>query len=74
MWQFGEGMAWWMVFGGVWMFLFWGGFIWLVVWAVRRSTNRGPDSKSSPLDIAKERYARGELTKEEYERLKQDLS
>jgi putative membrane protein len=80
MWDWGQGMGWWMGFGGIWLLLFWGGIIWLVVWGIRKLSRRGPEetsgpnSKSSPLDIAKERYAKGELTKEEYEQLKRDLS
>jgi len=30
-------------------------------------------TQRTPLDIARERYARGEITREEFERLKQDL-
>lgn len=74
-----EGMGWWMLFGGFWMVLFWGGIIALIIWGVKKLTERrGPGSGSiereSPLDIAKNRYAKGEISKEEFERLKKDLS
>lgn len=62
--------------GWVFMFAFWGGLIALAVWAVSRFTQRpssGPPPQR-PLDIAKTRYARGEISKEEFERLKKDLS
>ena len=37
------------------------------------SGDPGPAAPASPLDVAKMRYARGELTREEYESLKNDL-
>ena len=79
MWYWHEGMGWWMVFGGIWTLVFWGGIIALIVWGIRKLTERGgsgTDStqKSSPLDIAKERYARGEITREELEEIKKNLS
>lgn len=56
--------------------LFWlliiGGIVWLVVWLVGRA--RMPQQVETPLDVLKKRYARGEINKEEYERMKQDLA
>ncbi len=79
MWGWQEGMGWWMMFGGIWMLVFWGGIIALIVWGITRLTRRGDSEsgaapKSSPLDIAKERYARGEISREEFEQFKKDLS
>ena len=75
MWYMHEGMGWWMAFGGIWMVVFWGGLIALIVWGVKKLTERGgSEHKSSPLDIARERYARGEIAKEEFEQIKKDLS
>ena len=74
MWFMHEGGWWWMVFGGIWMILFWGGLIALVVWGISRLTRRGSSGeKQTPLEIARERYARGEITREEFEQLKKDL-
>ncbi len=74
MWYMHEGMGWWMVFGGVWMVIFWGGLIALTVWGITKLNRRNSSSsKHDPLDIAKERYARGEISKKEFEQLKKDL-
>jgi putative membrane protein len=74
MWYMHEGMGWWMVFGGFWMVIFWGGLIALTVWGITKLNRRNSSSsKHDPLDIAKERYARGEISKKEFEQLKKDL-
>jgi putative membrane protein len=71
MWDMPIGMGWWWVFGVV----FWGGLIALIVWGVARLTKRGDTaSKRDPLDIAKERYAKGEISKKEFEQIKKDLT
>ena len=64
-------------FGG-WMIIFWIALVGLIVWGVVAWTrNRPPESsvgdKRSPLDIAKERYAKGEISKEEFEKIEKDL-
>jgi putative membrane protein len=62
-----------MSFGG-WMMIFWVVIIGLIVWAVIWFSRReGSTPKRSPLDIAKERYASGEISKEEFEKIKKDL-
>ncbi len=74
MWDWVSG-GWWMGFGVIFMILFWGAIIALIVWAVKKFTS-GTDSnrKNDPLEIAKARYARGEITKEEFEEIKKNLS
>jgi putative membrane protein len=67
-----------MMFFGGWMIIVWVLIIGLIVWgviALVRHTGSGPTSSSNrnPLDIAKERYAKGEISKEEFERIKKDL-
>jgi putative membrane protein len=73
MWYMHEGMGWWIVLGGVWMVLFWGGIIALIVWGINRIERGDSPQKRGPLDIAKERYAKGEISKEQYEQIKKDL-
>jgi len=77
MWFWGDGMSgWWMVLGSIWMLLFWGGLIILVIWGIKKLSQRdggGGGGGRSALDIARERYARGEITKEQFEQMKKDL-
>ncbi len=71
-WPWGTAMGWWMV---VWMVLFWGGIIALIVWVITKLTRQnGSTRRPNPLDIAKERYAKGEISREEFEQIKKDLS
>jgi putative membrane protein len=76
MWYMHQGMGWWMVFGGICMIIFWGAIIALIVWGIRRLTRHSGASvnKGTPLEIAKERYAKGEITKAQYEQIKKDIS
>lgn len=67
-----------MVFGGLWMLAFWVLIIVLIVWAVKKVTEHGESRgsafpKRDPLDIAKERYAKGEISREQFEQIKKDL-
>ena len=67
-----------MMFFGGWMIIVWIVVIGLIVWgviALTRHSGSGAQfgSKRTPLDIAKERYANGEITKEEFEQFKKDL-
>ena len=75
MWDISSGMGWWMGFGVLWMVIFWGGLIALIIWGVNRFSRRnGSSRKQDPLDVAKERYAKGEISREEFERIKKDLT
>ena len=66
-------------FGGIGMLLFGAliiaGIVLLVVWVAR---DAGPSSDAasrgeSPLDILKVRYAKGEITREQFEEMRRDL-
>ncbi len=73
----------WMMggFGGMWfmpliMIVFWGLVIWGIVALVRgvsTSDTGFATQTDSALEILKRRYARGEITKQEYEERKKDL-
>lgn len=60
--------------GGIMMIIFWALFIALIVWAVREFGGRNVQSSSRALDILKERYAKGEINREEFESKKKDIT
>jgi putative membrane protein len=76
MWN-GMGFENWGWGGGMWlgMVLFWGVIITVIVLLVRylggNVATRGEDR--TPLQILKQRYARGEIGKDEFEQKKRDL-
>lgn len=74
-WTMDGGMGIWMLVNAVFWILVIVGIVLLAVWAVRR-VGGGERSKAeeSALEILKKRYARGEITKEEYEEKKRDIS
>jgi putative membrane protein len=72
----GWGMGW---FGMIFMFVFWilvvVGLVLLIKWLIQTTSGGKTDRSKGPkaLDILKERYARGEISKEEFDTIKQDL-
>lgn len=62
----------WMVVGWAVMLVFWAGVIGLGVWAFLKLTGNSKKSERA-ISIASERYARGEISKEEFDRIKKDL-
>lgn len=65
------------------MLLFWGGLIFLAVWLVRTILSKNSTHNSSSMqkrdgsnahEILAQRYARGEITREQYEIMKRDIS
>jgi putative membrane protein len=77
-WRYGWGMGGMMFGGGLFMLVFWGGIILLAVLLVRWLGGvNPPDSRQprrqTPLEILQERYARGEIDKQEYDERKRTL-
>jgi putative membrane protein len=77
-WMMGDwGMGW---FGMIFMFLFWGliivGLVFLIRWLIQATGDKGHSGVSmgsNAMDILKERYAKGEINRDEFESMKKDL-
>jgi len=63
-----------MVFGWVFWILLLAVIIWVVYQFLNKNQNTANTKSESAMDILKGRYAKGEITKEEYEEMKKDLS
>ena len=62
-----------MGFGFIFMLLFWGLIIWLIVTLIN-STQSNKKDDSDPLTILKKRFAKGEITKKQFEEMKKGIS
>ena len=70
-----DAMGWWMLFSAFGFILFWAVLIGLVVWIVNQFSRRDQDGqRDSALDILRQRYARGELSKDDFERIWQEIA
>ena len=61
-----------MGFGFIFMLLFWGVIIWLIVTLINSVQSNKKDD-SDPLTILKKRFAKGEITKKEFEKMKKEV-
>ncbi|GAB4336936.1 MAG: SHOCT domain-containing protein [Dehalococcoidia bacterium] len=75
MWHMADGWGWWFVFGWLWMLAFWGLIVWAVVYLVSRLGGRSDEARAQgdALAVLKMRYARGELSDDEYEEKRRRL-
>src|SRR3989338_8758084 len=62
-----------MGFGFLFMLLFWGLIIWLIVTLINSAQSNKKDD-SDPLTILKKRFAKGEITKKQFEEMKKGIS
>ncbi|MDO8575564.1 MAG: SHOCT domain-containing protein [bacterium] len=64
--------------GGIMMIFFWILLVIFIVWVVKeisgKNSHTNSASNSRAIDILKERYAKGEIDKQEFEAKKKDLS
>jgi uncharacterized membrane protein len=72
MWHANDGMGWWMVFGSVLWILFWVSVVYLVARAAFRPERRG-EHTSDAIEIARRRFASGEITPQEYDEIVRHL-
>ena len=65
------GMGFGVGFGPIFMLLFWGIIIWIIVTLI--NTNQSNKDELDSIAILKKRFAKGEITKKEFEDMKKEL-
>ena len=71
MWGWGGG--WWWLLMPIGMIIFWGGIIAVIIWAIRQFSE-GRGGGDNAIEIARDRYARGEISWEEFDQIRRDLT
>ncbi|MCL5986767.1 MAG: SHOCT domain-containing protein [Actinobacteria bacterium] len=67
----------WMLFNLIFFILIIAGIVLFIIWIVRRTASSSSSletKKGSALEILKERYAKGEISKNEFDEMKKDLT
>lgn len=71
-------VGWFPGFGWIFMLLFWGlvilGIVAIVKWLASAGASGNTAKSKTALEILEERYARGEIDREEFEQKKRDLA
>ncbi|HBI17668.1 MAG: hypothetical protein UR60_C0006G0038 [Candidatus Moranbacteria bacterium GW2011_GWF2_34_56] len=67
--------GWGLGFGWFFMLIFWGLIIWAIIYLAKNLSNENRVSfkNKKAFNILKERYARGEISEEEFEKMKKNL-
>jgi len=77
-WYMGEwghmmgGTVMWVIFPVI-VLIVLGFVIYFILQSSREKSSGSPSTMETPMDILKKRYAKGEITKEEFDRMKKDL-
>jgi putative membrane protein len=62
---------------GGWMMILWAVFgialVSVIVWGLMRAGSAGAQSRETAEDILRARYARGEISKEQFDQIREDL-
>lgn len=65
----GWGMGWWWIIGLIIVIA----IVWMMIKGMNQTNNPNQQGSKTALDILKERYARGEIDKQEFEERRKDL-
>ncbi|MDC3415158.1 SHOCT domain-containing protein [Terrihalobacillus insolitus] len=67
-----------MMVGGIFMIVFWGLVIWLIILAIQRlsagNNNKSSQTDDKAVEVLRQRYSRGEIDTEEYRQRLHELT